>query len=115
MDLLRDGIRTLPSALQQEIQERLRAMPSTPPIVCPFLDADSHSCLVYEYRPTACRTYGFYVERDLGLYCREIEVMVEKGECRDIVWGNACAIGSDDRLQPVGELIAPLVNFHEEL
>ena len=23
--------------------------------------------------PVACRTYGFYVQRDLGLYCRDIE------------------------------------------
>jgi len=43
---------------------------------------------VYPYRPVACRTYGFFVERDLGLYCKDIETQVERGELSMVIWGN---------------------------
>jgi Fe-S-cluster containining protein len=43
---------------------------------------------VYEHRPVACRTYGFYVERDQGLYCGQIRERVDAGELADVVWGN---------------------------
>ena len=42
---------------------------ATRPAVCPMLDETASACRVYEYRPVACRTYGFYVQHDLGLYC----------------------------------------------
>lgn len=44
------------------------------PFVCPFLDRVSGACPVYAQRPVACRTYGFYVQRGRGVYCREIEL-----------------------------------------
>jgi hypothetical protein len=40
----------------------------------------------------ACWTYGFYVDRDLGVYCRDIEALVAGGELDDVVWGNHEAI-----------------------
>jgi len=63
-------------SLQQAIEESLpdwrervaplvAAVPAAP-VTCPFLDRDSGACLVYEARPLACRTYGFYRERDKG-------------------------------------------------
>jgi len=62
------------------------------PLVCPLLDQASGACPVYAQRPVACRTYGFYVQRDLGLYCRDIEARVEDGTLADVVWGNHDAI-----------------------
>src|SRR5262249_25261076 len=63
-----------------------------PSPVCPFLDPQAGICLVYDYRPAACRTYGFYVERDRGLYCAIIERRVDAGEMVDVVWGNAAGV-----------------------
>jgi Fe-S-cluster containining protein len=53
-----------------------------------MLDKAAGACLIYAYRPVACRTYGFYVERDKGLYCHDIELRVEQGELNNVVWGN---------------------------
>ncbi len=78
--------------------------PAQRPIVCPFLDRTEHSCLIYEYRPVACRTYGFYVERDKGLYCEEIRIRVDSGEFSDVVWGNACSV--ETRMQSFGKQVA---------
>jgi Fe-S-cluster containining protein len=44
--------------------------------------------MVYTQRPVACRTYGFYVQRKLGLYCRDIESREAEGALVDVVWGN---------------------------
>jgi hypothetical protein len=49
----------------------------------------------------ACRTYGFYVQRDKGLYCQEIEARVADGFMSDVVWGNHEAI--EHRLASLGE------------
>jgi Fe-S-cluster containining protein len=59
------------------------------------------TCRVYLHRPVACRTYGFYVQRDKGLYCNDIEAQVASGALSDVVWGNQDAI--DQRLKCTGE------------
>lgn len=71
------------------------------PVVCPLLDRTSGACPVYAQRPVACRSYGFYVQRDLGLYCHDIESRVAAGTLADVVWGNHDAI--DRRLASLGE------------
>lgn len=71
------------------------------PVVCPLLDQSSGACPVYAQRPVACRSYGFYVQRDLGLYCRDIESRVAGGELADVVWGNHDAI--DRQVAALGE------------
>ena len=53
-----------------------------------MLDESSGACPVYAQRPVACRTYGFFVDRDKGLYCRDIEALVEGGGLDEVVWGN---------------------------
>jgi len=58
-------------------------------------------CLVYAQRPVACRTYGFYVQRDLVLYCKEIESCVTDGALAEVVWGNHDII--DHQLRDLGE------------
>lgn len=71
------------------------------PYTCPWLDPDRSVCLVYEARPLACRTYGFYVERDQGLYCQRIAGRVDRGDLPDLVWGNQGAIDAQlDLLGP---------------
>ena len=65
-----------------------------------MLDTESRACLIYEARPVACRTYGFYVERDAVLGCSRIEAVAR--EQADILWGNHEAIA--DRLGPTRDL-----------
>ena len=94
-ELLNHGLSALPPPVQEEIRLRLQRIASSnsgPPFPCPFLDDAAGACLVYEHRPLACRTYGFYIERDKGLYCAQILERVERGDFAGAVWGNACAL-----------------------
>lgn len=97
---LESGLAGLPADTRAQIEERILALRDGP-IICPFLDRDSQSCLVYEHRPIACRTYGFYVERDKGLYCGDILAMVESGATENLVWGNAARV--EEVLDRMGE------------
>jgi Fe-S-cluster containining protein len=72
-----------------------------------MLDTHSGSCLIYESRPIACRTYGFYVEGKSVLGCHRIESLAE--EFPDVVWGNATAL--EDKLQHLG----PAAELHRWL
>jgi len=102
-ELLRVGLAALPPECLEEIGRDMMALAGqrSRPVVCPLLDRSSGACLVYAQRPVACRTYGFYVQRDLGLYCRDIESRVADGALADVVWGNHDAI--DQRLADLGE------------
>ncbi|MDP3137093.1 MAG: YkgJ family cysteine cluster protein [Azonexus sp.] len=102
-DLLQAGLAALPLSQRQEIGDRVDALAeqTSRPIVCPFLDQNTGACPVYLHRPVACRSYGFYVQRELGLYCHEIESRVAAGTLSDVVWGNHDAI--DQRLTRLGE------------
>ncbi len=71
------------------------------PVVRPLLDQDTGACPVYAQRPVACRTYGFYVERDKGLYCHDIEARVSAGQLDDVLWGNQ--EGVNQQLKRLGE------------
>ena len=66
-----------------------------------MLDQVQGACRVYEHRPVACRTYGFYVQRELGLYCKDIETRVAEGDYTEVVWGNQDTI--DRRLNGLSE------------
>lgn len=95
----------LHEALEQGVPDwRARVAPlveraPAAPVTCPFLDRDAGVCLVYHARPLACRTYGFYRERDKGLYCTTIE----SRETTNVVWGNQEAL--ERRAAPLGERI----------
>ena len=54
------------------------------PRVCPLLDA-SGACRIYDARPIACRTYGFYAARDGGRGCSIVE---ESGVTDGVMLGN---------------------------
>ena len=102
-DLLRQGLSTLPAARLAEIARDMDALAGqqSRPLVCPLLDQATGACPVYAQRPVACRTYGFYVQRDKGLYCHDIETRVADGALADVVWGNHDAV--DQRLSSLGE------------
>ena len=101
--LLREGLAALPPERLRAVSRSMAVLASQPtrPIVCPLLDQPTGACMVYVQRPAACRTYGFYVQRELGLYCQDIESRVADGSLADVVWGNHDAI--DHRLGGLGE------------
>jgi Fe-S-cluster containining protein len=88
------------------VRERIRASRGMGrPVVCPLLDADSGTCLVYEARPVACRAYGFSMERGEVLGCGRIEAISR--ESSGVVWGNHEAVEEQlRRLGPAEELAA---------
>ena len=111
-DLLQQGLAELPPERLQEIGRDMTALAGqgARPVVCPLLDLSSGACPVYAQRPVACRTYGFYVQRGLGLYCPDIESRVADGALADVVWGNHDAV--DHRLAGLGEP-RPLTEWFE--
>lgn len=99
--LISAGREALPEVVQQGITQRMRALEDAIyPFTCPLLDTLSGRCLVYEHRPLACRTYGFYVEHGLGLYCEQIRVLADAGRLDDVVWGNQVTV--DDKSAGLG-------------
>ncbi len=101
--LLKEGLAALAPEQIQEIGQNILALTglTARPLVCPMLDQTAGACRVYAHRPVACRTYGFYVQRDQGLYCKDIESRVTNGEWAKVVWGNQEAI--DQRLGGLGD------------
>jgi Fe-S-cluster containining protein len=91
---LQEGLTALTHERLAEVRRDLAALADQPsrPLLCPLLDRSTGACSVYAQRPVACRTYGFYVQRDKGLYCQEIEARVADGLMADVVWGNHEAI-----------------------
>jgi uncharacterized protein len=70
-----------------------------------MLDRQDGACLVYAARPIACRTYGYYVQRGVGVYCLDIESEVKQGGFQDVIWGNQDVIDRDQaRLGPLRSL-----------
>jgi len=102
-ELLREGLADLTPERLQEVRMNMTSLTvqQSRPITCPMLDLSAGICPVYVQRPVACRTYGFYVQRDKGLYCHDIEARVADGVLHDVVWGNHEAI--DSRLASLGE------------
>jgi Fe-S-cluster containining protein len=101
--LLRNGLAALPSEQLLEIGRGIAALAeqTSRPLTCPMLDQSLGVCRVYAHRPVACRTYGFYVQRDKGLYCTDIEARVAKGDWTMVVWGNHDVI--DRQLNALGD------------
>lgn len=102
-DWLRAGLVKLPAEQLQEIRQNMADLAAQPlrPIICPLLDRTLGACRVYFQRPVACRTYGFYVQRDQGLYCTDIKALVDQGDWVEVIWGNHDVI--DRRLKGMGE------------
>ncbi|PKO38508.1 MAG: zinc/iron-chelating domain-containing protein [Betaproteobacteria bacterium HGW-Betaproteobacteria-6] len=102
-DLLRKGLAGLAPQQLQAICQEIAALTGSAerPVICPLLDRATGACPVYAHRPVACRSYGFYMQRGLGLFCHDIEKQVADGELPNVVWGNHDAI--DHRLAGFGE------------
>ena len=100
-DLLREGLQDLTPERRQEVSNNMATLTQSRPIICPMLDLTAGTCPVYAQRPVACRTYGFYMLRDKGLYCSDIKARVDDGTLADVVWGNHYAI--DQQLSGFGE------------
>lgn len=100
---LQPALAALPLAQRKAIAQAMAqlAVHAPRPVTCPLLNQASDACTVYAHRPVACRTYGFYAQRDKGLYCGDIEEQVAAGQRAEVVWGNHDAI--DQRLAPLGE------------
>ena len=109
-DLLCEGLVILAPDKLRKISLDMAALASqrSRPVVCPLLDQSTNACQVYRHRPVACRTYGFYVQRDLGLYCHDIESRVADGALANVVWGNHDVIDHD--LACLGETL-PLTEW----
>jgi Fe-S-cluster containining protein len=99
-DLLRTGLMNLSAEIREEITQTVAEL-STQFVVCPMLDKSQGICRVYNYRPIACRTYGYYVQHDKGLYCNDILGRVSSGELDEVVWGNQNTI--DRQLNHLGD------------
>lgn len=99
---LKQGLETLAPEQLDEISDRLNQLAAHPtrPVVCPLLDQTRGACRVYNHRPIACRTYGFYRQRDKGLYCPAIETSVAAGHWSEVIWGNQEVI--DRQLSQLG-------------
>jgi Fe-S-cluster containining protein len=110
--LLREGLVNLAPERLLEIRSNMASLTSQHSrlITCPMLDLSTGTCPVYAQRPVACRTYCFYVQRDQGLYCHDIESLVDEGALADVVWGNHDAI--DHRLASLGET-RPLTDWFD--
>ncbi len=91
---LQEGLAALAPERLRSIRREITLLAKSPssPVVCPLLDRATGACPVYAHRPIACRTYGFFVQRDKGLYCQDIEAKVADGALADVVWGNHDAI-----------------------
>ena len=96
-NLLREGLAALSADRLAAIRDEVATLSAghSRPVTCPLLDRSSGACPVYLQRPVACRTYGFYVQRDGGLYCSTIETRVADGSLADTVWGNQDAVDRD--------------------
>jgi len=95
-ELLREGLDALAPAMRHEVDTRIAELGVAERegrlprhITCPMLDEQEGACRVYAHRPAACRTYGFYVERGIGLHCEMITEAVAARPEDAIVWGNA--------------------------
>ncbi|MCB1032267.1 MAG: YkgJ family cysteine cluster protein [Acidobacteria bacterium] len=85
-----EGLRALPSARRAEVEVRLESLTPAPnpPVTCPFLDPEAGTCLIYSFRPAACRAYGYYRARDGGRFCHLIEAKIAREGDDDLVWGH---------------------------
>jgi Fe-S-cluster containining protein len=88
--LLREGLNRLDQGFLDEVYVTVSSWSSDikGPLTCPFLDQTSESCMVYSYRPIACRTYGFFMERGVGLFCKLIEERFVLNDTPSVVFGN---------------------------
>lgn len=98
-DMLAQSIRNVPehfsrfaAGIHRLAQHEQNAERSV--VACPFIAPDDGasrpgSCLVYEGRPAACRSYGYFAERHDVLGCEDVLTHAVQ---MNVVWGNQTAL-----------------------
>ncbi len=81
--------------------------PDRQPVGCPLLDRERGACRIYEARPLACRSYGFFVSRGDGRWCGLVEAALDAhpDEASAITFGNRDALDHEVRAA-LGDTIA---------
>ncbi|HEX6242092.1 MAG TPA: YkgJ family cysteine cluster protein [Polyangiales bacterium] len=100
-ELLEQTLRALPGRERASCLERARALAQTQRgqagdqrCACPFFDAEGELCRVYQGRPLACRSYGFYAGRSHDAWCQLVAAHVE-GARERLVLGNLDGVEAD--------------------
>lgn len=91
---LRDAILALDPVDRDDILAGIASPTASAKVVCPVLDRPRGACRAYEARPLACRTYGFFAERDGALAC---DLVVGFADAHEVVWGHGEAFLDDLR------------------
>ncbi|HEY9850706.1 MAG TPA: YkgJ family cysteine cluster protein [Leptolyngbyaceae cyanobacterium] len=96
-----EAVAALPASIRAEIEQKIDKLlveiaenTVSSQVVCPYLDEREGACRIYEARPIACRTYGYFVARDGNDYCQiiENELSSRTDTATNIIWGNAESI-----------------------
>ena len=98
---IRNAVAALDDEVRSDVHARIMSATAAYPVVCPMLNASRGECRIYAARPIACRTYGFYAERDAALHCDDVARAVRDNDAQ-VVWGNGESINRD--LDALGEL-----------
>ncbi|MEY4683854.1 MAG: hypothetical protein RLZ25_313 [Pseudomonadota bacterium] len=97
---LKEGLLLIPSSDREDLISHIHALSGvTGFVVCPMLDPSDGACRVYAHRPLACRTYGYYTQKGVGLHCKQIEHQIDQGLLGQVVWGNQDALEKDLRAE----------------
>jgi len=91
---LSDALTRLPPHERTDAMQRIEPLRDATqrPFMCPFLDGERGTCRVYEARPLACRTYGFYAEGQHGKHCSRVSDALAEHDSSEVVWGNESAL-----------------------
>ena len=114
------AVASLPTPIQAVVEQKIEALlrhsveQTLSAVVCPYLDEQAGACQIYDSRPLACRTYGFFVARNHDQYCDQIEVEVNDNGEAAIVWGNAESL-RHDIAQLSGKSIAFETHYRDRL
>jgi Fe-S-cluster containining protein len=100
-ELLREALEALPELVRaaclrraELLREQVQRSGDTGPFVCPWLDEGRGVCLVYQARPLACRTYGFYASHHHDAWCERVAEHVVDARA-GLVLGNLDAVERD--------------------
>lgn len=89
---LAEGLDVLPPEVLARVREEAARTGEARPYTCPLLDREAGACRVYAHRPLACRTYGFFADREGLQACHRILRHLEQHGEEGVVWGNAEAV-----------------------
>lgn len=105
-----EAVAALPASVRTEIEQKIAALLTQiaenkvgKHVVCPYLDEVEASCRIYEARPIACRTYGFFVARDREQYCEMIQLpRLADAEVGDFSSPRTCSSSEQASPEPPG-------------